>query len=235
MKLISEELYNSLIKDSKTRKIQNIDYTESPGQSILNSDVPDDIKLALYMQIIKDFNKNMSKIISDKVNFVNVGTSPVKSKLDFNTEELESEDPLTDTIINDFFPERHRNSARYIIKILRTRPDLITWNEKFEVTFLKDDFCAGSSILDLISYLLRDLKWDLAPKGSNRFLLICKLLNVPTSLVRKALRTKMSADFDDMTSVKSASDSTTHFPELKDKIQNWISLEEEYFTDDGDK
>ncbi len=51
MKLISEELYNSLIK-SKQEKAHSISQDLSPGQAILNSNVPDDIKLAMYMQII---------------------------------------------------------------------------------------------------------------------------------------------------------------------------------------
>lgn len=216
-------------------KKQSIDSNESPGQAILNSNVPDDIKLAMYMQILKDFNTNVSKVLTSKISQVNVEQPNLTIITDLNIVNDQTEEYLTDTIVNEFFPERYQNNARFIIKILKTRLDLISWNKKLEVTFLSDDFCAGSSILDLISYIIRDLKWSIAPKGSNRFLLICKLLNVPTALVRKALRTKMSSDIEDMSSVKSASDSTTDFPELKDKFQNWTSLEEEYFTDDEEE
>lgn len=51
--------------------------------------------------------------------------------------------------------------AIVVLKILQGHPDLITWTEKLEVTFVNDQFCPGSSILDLLSWnevlLLEDL------------------------------------------------------------------------------
>lgn len=237
MKLISEDMYNTLVKagqDSNTA----LNNSDMSAKQLLNSDIPDDIKLALYMQLIKEFNQNVSRLLTAQITQPSHNTSTVipDSEEKNGIVNLSNDTGcLDESVINEFFPERYRSNAKYIVKLLKTRPDLISWNTKFEVTFLSDDYCNGSSILDLISYLIRDLKWDLAPKGSNRFLLVCKLLNIPISMVRKGLRTKMSAEMEDMTSMKSASDSTTDFPELKNRFINWTSLEDEFFTDDDEK
>lgn len=231
MKLISEELYNKLINNQHKTSFES--QNESNAMQMLNSNVPDDIKLPMYMQIIREFiTKNISKL------HPSTPTSPTAETQKEIIPEKEtevSEDNDTENILCNFFKERHRSTVKYIIKLLQDHPDLISWNDKLEVTFMTDQFCPGSSILDLLSYLIRDLKWDIAPRGANRFLLICKLLNIPSSMMRKGLRAKMGADLEDMTSVKSASDSTSDFPELRDKVANWISVEDEYFTDDDGK
>lgn len=227
MKLIDADEYESLLlRHSQKPQEFNLQKSEEQASCVLNQDLPDDIKLALYMQIAKDFNQKVTEILNKPVK-VDVIT-PKQTAQQVSSQKNESipeEKPNDDDYIISCLPNSFRENARYILDILKQYPELIEWdrnNIKFD-----GKIAAGANIIDLLSYLLRDSSIK-APVGSGRFLILCKRANIPASFVKKKLRDRFLDNFENFKSVKSSSESFSNLGEYKNKldnINNWVELQ----------
>lgn len=132
-----------------------------------------------------------------------------------------------DNLLLAKLPEKCRRKAGDIMLTLKENSELIRWNKNGEVAFFNQDYEVGSSIVDLLSFVVHDLKWSIAPKASNRFLLCLKRLNVPLSLMRAEVRKMLSKDLEHITDVRSASNSPSYFVQMKSKLKNWVSIKDE--------
>lgn len=237
MKLVPEEKYLKMIERSNasTDGVSKLETKgETASQLINDVNIPDDIKLAMYMSIVKDFSAKIDELRNRPI--------PVTVMSDLPSSSESNETPTTSkTLLKPVFedekiikliPENFRARASIVLEHFRDQSDLITWNKKGEVTFFKTEFVEGSSIIDLMNFLLRTLKWKVPPLGTNRFLLVCKKCNVPASVVRKDLRDEFTSPLESLTAVKSPSDSFENFDAYKSHAYNWTTLED--LDDDDD-
>lgn len=257
MKLIAESDFNQLkrFKHSLFNKAEeNIENESHQASSLLeNSVIPDDIKLRMYTTLMKSIGKHLQEILHAPVLVKAVGMESVLpvSKNSSSTKASESNESTTededgtsseqvessgsvhtlDEVDQQFLrklPVKCQKKAGDIMRTLKMNPDMITWNRCGEVSFLGEDYESGTSIVDLLSYLVHDLKWSTAPKGTNRFLLCVKRLNIPISLMRAEVRNHLGKEFEFVRDVKSAGDSRNRFMQLKDRLKNWISINDTF-------
>lgn len=247
MRLVTEEEYHKLYNRTFPAPINK------SSDDILKQNIPDDIKHALYMQISNEVNTKIAEALSKPLKIkieksstengeqekkfspaissdvVQKNESIFENSDDDNSNDLEDHEIYDREIIN-CLPEKHREKAKIVLEKLRIHPELIYWDDPGKITFFGTDTISGSMV-DFLSYLLRDMRWSTAPIGSNRFLLICKRVDIPTSIVRKGLRNKFNVPYSEMTNVRSNSDSVSDFTKIKQTLSNWTSLsddEEEY-------
>src|SRR5271154_1385959 len=195
MKLISEQEYKLLKSNTKNPKFRlpceleksDVLETEQTGKKLLFSAIPDDIKAMLYSSIEKTVGDQIQEILH----------APVKVKIEKDNSEYQkinkSEVDSSTLSKNDLFilssiPTTAKPSAKMLMKILKKNPKLIQWDTNGTCKFFQQPQNPGSSIIDLISYVTRSLKWQQQPIGINRFLHICKSLNVPSSCLNTQLR-----------------------------------------------
>lgn len=225
MKLIDADEYESLL----LRKVQkpqetNLQKSEHQATNVLSQKLPDDIKLALYMQIAKDFNQKVNEILNTpvKVDVVTPTQNTAEKSEDYNnTEEKSSDD---DFVIN-CLPNSLRENGRHILDILKQYPELIEWDRN-SIKFNGQQE-RGANIVDLLSYLLRESSAK-PPVGSGRFLILCKRANIPASFVKKKLRDRFLDNYENFKSVKSNSESFMGLGEYRNKldnISNWVELQ----------
>lgn len=235
MKLISEAEYESLLSRSLPPEKNEPLSEEEIASKILNDNISDDIKLALFMQLSHDISEKIlatkNKVSPPSVlsQSAKVSTN-VLTQVDANTEnddDKDSSESMEDyTNLIQRFPPKFQANAQIVVDLLAGRSDLIEWDASGKVTFFGTEK-SNTNIFDLIGYLIRDLTWNTPPVGANRFLLICKKINVPVSVVRKALRSKFIPTLNDLGNVKSASDSVNLFQNLKSKLLNWSTVPDE--------
>lgn len=225
MRLIPEQNYQKLMETihySENKNSASILNREEKEQTLLGADIPDDVKIKLYMHLISEFNSKIDDLKKSP------SLSNIKETKDNDAQTTSSKTyELTEQEHNliQFIPEKFRESAEAIVKLLARHKDLITWDKQGVVTFFKNETEKDSSILDLINYLLRDLKWKSVPKGINRFLIICKKLNIPASLVRSSLREALTSPIDNLSPVRTTSDSGNSFSLYLNTVKNWSNLE----------
>lgn len=75
-----------------------------------------------------------------------------------------------------------------LMTMLKSRPDLIKWDTNGRVTFFGTEFAPETNIIDLVNYVTRELKWSHNPAGINRMLTVCKMVNVPTTMLSKDVK-----------------------------------------------
>lgn len=232
MKLISEETYNLLMSQrSEPFPEKTFVNKDDLAKKLLQSeDIPDDIKLAMYMSIIRDFTNKVEELAHKPESGQSLSDAD-KARKPFHENLSEVDEPAEesdrDLKLVSIFPEKIRSSVEVILERIKNNRDLIFWNNKGEVTFFLNEFVEGSSIIDLINYILRDLKWKVAPKGANRFILVCRKLNVPASIVRKSLRESFSSSIPTINAVKSASESFHDFSGYQAALIGWTNLDDE--------
>ena len=98
--------------------------------------------------------------------------------------------PLPDSAIVDSMPKTKRQKAMSILNRLKTRPDIITWDESGRVT-LEGVKVPGSNISDLLSDAVKGRK-NFNPTGSKRFFNVLSKINMRKDLVRNEERWKQS-------------------------------------------
>jgi len=201
MRLISEDEYNRLksnekqpvFLDDSTYKNEQI---PSEMTSFLdNPTIPDDIKIRMYSHIMKQATNKIDKYLD----------VPLNVKIKKNESEITSEkEPMKlapvssvlnehDIALADTFPgETNKEKAKTVMELLKRHNDKISWNSTGGVRFFNQPIEPGTSIVDLISYLIRNLKKNHPPIGINRFLFICKTIHLPITLVNKELRREWS-------------------------------------------
>lgn len=226
MRLVSDNEYQALLKSSHLETDDNPATREQQRNHILKGDLPDDVKLALFMQISKEVNHRFNEFLNKpvKVEVVDVDDLPKE-------EEKQIDVSIDDTFILNNVAEKFRDKARAILDILREHPEQIEWDSYGGVTFFGEELL-GSNMSDLLNYVLRDAgKWPTPPLGINRFILVCKRFNVPATFIKKDLREQFLGTLSDFNEVKSNSESVLNIPRIKNNlIQNWTSV----FEDSGD-
>jgi len=71
---------------------------------------------------------------------------------------------------------------------LKQFSSFINWDGNGRITFFENEFVPDSNLIDLLTYSLRDVKFDDPPEGVNRFLRVLKLINVPHFMLSKEAR-----------------------------------------------
>lgn len=233
MKLISDKEYEALISHSKYSSPENSDLQqkEESGSLVLQQNLPDDIKLALYMQISKTFADKFNEIINKpiRVEVVNKPSNPESKSFTIPAAEetLEADNTDDDDLLIKM-PLKMRDSAKIVLDTLRHHPNLVVWNRNGTIVDFLGTEEPGANMVDLLSYLLRDQKWTTAPIGTNRFLLICKQAKIPASLVRTGLRANFQGTLSEFKTAKSTSDSVLEVDDIKkrlDNLRNWSTLD----------
>lgn len=236
MRLITDDEYAALMKSNKYETSSKPTDKCLQAQQILHDKTPDDVKLALYMQLMKTIQSSLedgSRRIfgAASIKSENSPNENNKQSAETNHEVAKAHKLGTDDILNNI-PEKFRDRASSILEILQSHTDYIEWDNYGAVRFFGEEK-AGSNITDLLNYVLRDSKWPAPPIGINRFVLICKSLNVPASFVRKDLREQFLMPGKQYDKVESNSDSVKRIPELKQQLfegfKNWRNL---YESDD---
>lgn len=251
MKLISEADFNRLNENLNSilpncNESSFVKNNHNAHELLQSHTIPDDIKVAMYSGLMNSISENLKKILETPILVKSVDDKKCFShdqSLNISSLEDDTTTDISDTtgnsaasavqlnnLDNQFLaklPEKCRRKAGDIMLTLKQNAELIRWNKNGEVAFFDQDFEAGSSIVDLLSFVVHDLKWSVAPKASNRFLLCLKRLNVPLSLMRADVRKMLSKDLDHITDIKSASNSPSYFVQMKSKLKNWVSLKEE--------
>lgn len=253
MKLISEADFNRLSQhsnsDTSSEKESGFDQNFKKSNILLNTQtIPDDIKLAMYSSLMNSISDHLRKILETPILVKNVGEDQGELKnISADTSATEIDDEFSRELASSSsntsssnihlnqldnhlllkLPEKCRRKAGDIMLSLKEHPELIRWNKIGEVAFFDQEFDAGSSIVDLLSYVVHDLKWSIAPKATNRFLLCMKTLNIPLSLMRADVRKMLSKDIEHISDIKSASNSPSYFVQMKSRLKDWISIKDE--------
>ena len=251
MKLISEADFNRLsqLKNSITPNVEKsaLEKKSHDVHLLLKAhSIPDDIKLAMYTGLMSSIGDHIKSILETPVlvKTVDGNQFPRETHKD---ESVESSDPdysaettnsstsssssslhLTgsDNLLLHKLPLKCRKKAGDVMLCLKQHPELIDWNKSGDVSFFGQQFENDISIVDLLSYLCHDLKWDVAPCGTNRFLLCVKRINVPLSLMTSEMRKRMSKDFERMNDIPSAGDSPNYFMQMKSRLRDWVSIKD---------
>ncbi|CAL8133559.1 unnamed protein product [Orchesella dallaii] len=253
MRLIKESDFNELSKLGSVNPLTETSFIRDnyTANEILDSKtIPDDIKVQLYSSVMSGIGEQLQQILNKPILVKDVTSLNDEDRPEIETDNISSENidetsteegdtntSFTSTtsaiqlnsIDEDLLqklPEKCRKKASNIMITLKTNPKIIQWNKYGEVSFLGKEFEPGTSIVDLLSYCVHDLKWAIAPKGTNRFLLSIKNANVPLSLLKNDLRKQMSEEFDDLVAVKSAGTSQLKIDEMKKRFKGWVSIDE---------
>lgn len=253
MKLVTEAEYESLSKRANLPENTLVNLEKSATQTLNDKHIPEDVKIRIYSSVMSSVGNQLKQILNKPlpVAVVNLPRSdhdstwlPEASNLNTDTSAISSNALLeeTDLELNDEdlqllqkLPEKWQKKARNIMLILKEHSGLITWNKKGEINFLNSGVNPGTSIVDLLSYTLHDLKWDTAPKGTNRFLQCLKRVNLPLSLTRKGVRKILANDIDEIPQIRSAGDSRHLLHKIKRKLKNWKSESELEFENSEDE
>lgn len=254
MKLITEADFKRL-NTSRSLDLNTaesvLEKKNTQANSLLEAQhIPDDIKLSMYSNLMNSISQQVRKVLETPILVKNVGSSrdsnigdqTTGSSEDFSTttsesrtsegsEESTQSNPIelstSDRLLLAKLPAKCRKKAGDVMLSFKEHPDLVKWDRNGDVAFFNSNFESGCSIVDLISYLVHDLKWTVAPKGTNRFLLCVKRLNIPLSLMRNDIRKVPSKDFEHLTDIASAGESPNNFMQLKNRLKNWLPIKED--------
>gem|GEM_PF-6097919 len=200
MKLISVAEFDGLkaIEGQKGIPVEgekNTFFKSQDAASELLTDlkIPDDIKTVLYSSILKNLNKNLGKLQDSKSEIIKeikpnntIDTSSVVSES--YTKQLQISD--SDTQLLESLPSSLRWKGKYILLLLKPHSHIIKWDELGVCSFFNEEKTLQTNIVDLIRYVLSTVKYRKPPLGLNRFLLVLKITNVPTSILNTRLRSE---------------------------------------------
>jgi hypothetical protein len=140
----------------------------------------------------------------------------------------------TDFFLISSIPDRFRLNACNLLKKLKQNKQLIRWDENVHVTFFENEDVPGSNIVDLLNYSVRDLKWAHNPAGINRFVAVCKLLNVPSHLLSKEVKKDWYGTLDNIKPRKTYTNSAQKIEKFKSTLINWEPMFYEDTLDDDE-
>lgn len=220
MRVVSEDEYSQLLKKTNTMEHAKTHFFTDKDQeatSVFGSLISEDIKVQLYSSLMKRVN-NQLKDILDKPISVRMVSGEDKSSIGKSNTISTNETPppvtpsstestpvgspekftLSESDIKMLkeFPTTQMNKAHNLLGFLKCHPEMIKWDKSGRVTFWGSEFEPDSNISDLMSYSIRDLKWTTSPNGINRFLRVCKMLNVPAALFSTVVRNDLMGTLD---------------------------------------
>jgi hypothetical protein len=153
------------------------------------TDIKDAEKQKLYYTNLERY-LNLRQQKDGQIPTVQLATSDIdknsNNNNDGNIEPVETE--LSDSIIVESIPKTARSRAAAILKRLKTRPDIISWDKSGQVSIDGADI-PHSNISDLIGDAVRGRKY-FNPTGSKQFFRVLSKNNVPKDLVRNDERWK---------------------------------------------
>lgn len=196
MKLISEVNYDKLVNNSaslpKTLHEKTFFENEKLGSKILDlKEIPDDIKLQLYSKTTKFLNEKLSDLLNlpKRIEIVN---PPEKETVTTESNEPDIILNSNDVKLIEFLPRKFIEAGGRLMSYLKAYPSLITWNNRGQCSFENSEFIEGSSITDLINFVLNPYQKLITPPGGNRFIYILRLANIPLSILGIKIRTQLS-------------------------------------------
>jgi len=150
------------------------------------TDMPDSEKQKLYYANLERY-MNLQQQKDNEIPTVRLTTNGENSVTENPTQEMT---PLPDSAIVDSMPKTKRQKATAILNRLKTRPDIVSWDESGRVT-LDGVKVPESNISDLVSDAVKGRK-NFNPVGSKEFFSVLSKLNVPKDLVRNEERWKQA-------------------------------------------
>ena len=115
---------------------------------------------------------------------------PVAAPVGAENVELPPDESLPDADVLGPIPKTMRTRANSLLQRLKSRPDLVSWDERGQVT-IGGEKIADSNISDLVSDAMRRRK-NFNPAGSKRFFRVLSALNVPKDVARNEQRWQQS-------------------------------------------
>ncbi len=188
MKLISETEYDRLTKSKPSLPLPR-DESAFHEKSVKASEVlsqqsiPDDIKLALYNNLIHSLFKEFSALKEKD--------TPKSNPKEDGNNQLKISDAVEkhDKIMLSAFPTKTRKSAEILVSLMKKHPGTVSWDHSGNMIFYGEPNSRGANIHDLLSYVLRPtMRFARPPPGLNTFLHIMECLNMPRSLFGVVLR-----------------------------------------------
>jgi len=188
--------------------------TNNEAASILDAkNIPDDIKLQLYGSVMTAVKNQLNEILNRPLNLnlsvsksgetpslgsLSLSSSPLGTA--FQTPSASPEkfnSPFKGTITNpveltvndsrllNSVPDNFKAKTLELLRILKQFNEFISWDVTGRVTFFGNEFVENSNLVDLLTFSLRDVKFDQPPPGVNRFIRILKLINVPQNILSR--------------------------------------------------
>ena len=196
MVLVPEDVFARFEQKQKIESsplVRNMVNADREMSDVLHrTDMTDSEKQKLYYTNLERY-MNLQQQKDNEIRTVRLTTSD-KSNVEKNPTEERA--PLPDSAIVDSMPKTKRQKATAILKRLKTRPDIVSWDESGHVT-LDGVKVPESNISDLVSDAVRGRK-NFNPVGSKEFFNVLSKLNMPKDLVRNEERWKEA----EMTSVR---------------------------------
>lgn len=180
MRLISEEEYQKYIKFRNEQL--NLNKDTKDNLKLLESDLPEEIKLNIYSKKLQSLNKkNMEE---DKVNEKQENITPVPEKEEksiqvesFNLNKKDQGTQIHSTlkmIENDSsfltdFGDQAKEHGIMLLTLFRNNPSVISWNSLGNISFNLRSPDYRTDIGELLSYCLRRMRNVNTPPGLTRF------------------------------------------------------------------
>lgn len=142
--------------------IQSLD--EEMKSILDNSNLQEDQKLKMYSHALQKRIRLVSKYIPPAV-----------------MEPVHRQGPTEKDIVSSV-PVRQQGKARRIISAIKQRPDVLAWNEDWQLVY-EGQPIDGTNVVDLIHSLLRERKPTTYPKGWKELREGIKRINIPLTFI----------------------------------------------------
>jgi len=119
--------------------------------------------------------------------------------------------------------------------MLKDHEDLIQWDDEGRVTFFGNDLVPESNITDLLNYAVRESGFQNAPAATNRFLAVCKLINIPTHLLARNIGKDWYGNVKNIRKRKTFTDSAKNMEPYYSRLRNWEPLAFEDIVENNDE
>jgi hypothetical protein len=192
MVLVPEDIFARFEQKQKIESspiVTNMIKTESEMSNILQrTDMDDAEKQKLYYTNLERY-LNLRKQNDSQIPTVQLAIKNREKDEDIKPAPQETT-TLPDSMIVDNIPKQMRQRATSILNRLKTRPDMISWDETGQVK-LDGVQIPKSNISDLIGDAVRSRK-KFNPSGAKEFFRVLSKMNMPKDLVRNDQRWKQA-------------------------------------------
>lgn len=194
LRLIPQHEWEEYIKCKNETKEEG----ESENLKLLNDPaLPSDLKLSIYEQ------NNKRKILPKSLKSKSEATETVEQYIPkfelvaHETKQLQTEldkPPLYLHLTPDEVEKFIRAgnivaktkgdvNANYFLTKLKNNPDLVSWNQKGEISYSRGPFIPNSNITKILVALFRNITVQQEPVSLHRMMLVMKYLKIPPSLI----------------------------------------------------
>ena len=188
MILVPEDVFAKFEQKQKIESsplVRNMINADREMANVLQkTDMSDSEKQKLYYANLERY-MNLQQQKDNQIPTVRLTTADKSAVEENSAQEMT---PLPDSAIVDSLPKTKRQKATAILNRLKTRPDIVSWDESGRVT-LEGVKVPESNISDLVSDAVRGRK-NFNPAGSKEFFNVLSKLNMPKDLVRNEERWK---------------------------------------------